>query len=239
MALEDIIKTNRTYGDRSQRGRGRGRGRGGFGASSGAFRRIRSGNTRTTPYRNQRQRTEQSTFSEDTVWEHDLYQEEEEEVEEEQPQRGGGGRVRAIETGTKIKITNLDFNVSEENLQELFEGVGAVKKASIKYDRSGRSEGEAEVTFARRADAQTALRKYQGTLVDGKAVRLAIVGSNIAVEERAPRSGRGGGFRAGRGERTGFIVSTRGGNRRLRVGGNRGSFRRGGRRGGRAHMDVE
>jgi len=238
MALDDIIKNNRTYGQRSQRGRGRGQ-RGNRGGSGvGAFRRVRNNNTRAAPYRNQRR--EEPMVDDDIVWEHDLYEdeEEEEEVVEEQPQRGG--RIKAVETGTKVKISNLDYNVSEENIQDLFETVGAVKKVSIKYDRSGRSEGEGEVVFSRRADAQAALRKFQGTQVDGKAIRLTILGSNLVVEDkpvRAVAAPRGGGGRRGRGNvvATTFSVSTRGA-RRLRIGGNRGGLRRGGRRG---RMEVD
>ncbi len=32
-------------------------------------------------------------------------------------------------------ITNLDFKVTDEDVQELFENCGAIKKAGILYDR--------------------------------------------------------------------------------------------------------
>jgi len=175
-------------------------------------------------------------------------EEEEEEIVEEAPQRRGG--ALSIETGTKIGIENLEYTVSEENLRELMETVGSVKKVVIKYDKSGRSEGAAEITFIRKADAQSALRTYQGTLVDGKAIRLSILGSNLPVETHNNRrtNNNFSQNRTSRGGRnnveTGFTVSlgrTPVGSRALRVGGNRGGFRRGGRRGGNRtlQMDLE
>jgi THO complex subunit 4 len=45
--------------------------------------------------------------------------------------------------------------------------VGELKGTSVNFDRSGRSKGSAEVVFARRADAMTALKRYNGATLDG------------------------------------------------------------------------
>jgi THO complex subunit 4 len=164
--------------------------------------------------------------------------EQEEIYEEVQSERRGG--ALSIETGTKISVENLEYSVSEENLRDLFESVGAVKKVMIKYDKSGRSLGAAEITFSRKADAQSALNKYQGAKVDGKAIRLSIIGSNLPVGGRR-NSNFSQNRNSQRGRRsnveTGFTVSLSGA-RRLRVGGNRPRFGRGGRR-GNMRMDME
>ena len=53
-------------------------------------------------------------------------------------------------------------------LQELFEDVGAIRVARVHYDESGRSIGTGEVVFERRADAVTALKKYNNVNLDGQ-----------------------------------------------------------------------
>jgi len=234
MALEDIIKNNQKYPSRRGRGRGgRGGSRGGADGnkgSGGAFRRIRMDLKRTAqPYR--KARTQESNFDDDTVWEHDLYQEEEE--EEEQQFVEEQGPVRAIQTGTKVAIDNLEYSVSEDNLKEIFEAVGQLKNVTIHYDKSGRSEGTGEITFVRREDAQTAIRKYNRVEVDGKAIRLSNLGSNLQIPAQRTRGrgnrnqSRGGGGGGGGGRSGGIVIHSgrTGGARRVRVGGNRGRGR--------------
>jgi len=220
--LDEIIKANQKYGNKRSRG-----GRGGFKrgnnkGSGGPFRRMRTDFKRNSqPYRKPKLQREDSNFDDDTVWEHDLFQEEE---EMEEFVEENNVPVKAIETGTKLSITNLEYSVSEENLKEIFEKIGAVKKVSILYDRSGRSEGTAEVIFVRRVDAQNALKNYNGVEIDGKVIRLAMVGSNIPVQRiQVSRGGR----RNAR-SKPGLVVSARGSTaRRVRIGGNRGNRGRG------------
>ncbi|CAL9094157.1 unnamed protein product, partial [Musa acuminata var. zebrina] len=132
MSLDDIIKNNKKS---SAGSRGRGRG-----SATGPARRvsIRSAN-RSAPY--------SVGKAPDSAWQHDMYA----------AQMGGlpapAARASAIETGSKLYISNLEYGVSNEDIKELFSEVGDLKRYSINYDRSGRSKGTAEVVFARRVDA--------------------------------------------------------------------------------------
>ncbi|CAN6284721.1 unnamed protein product [Urochloa humidicola] len=180
MTLDDIIKNNKksnpSSGGRRSRGSASGGGGGGGSGGSGGVgptRRPfkRSGN-RQAPY--------QPPKAPDAAWQHDMY-----------PGvaagggSSGGGRVSAIETGTKLYISNLDFGVSNEDIKELFSELGDLKRSSINYDRSGRSKGTAEVVFARRADAVAAVKKYNNVQLDGKPMKIEIVGTNTPTAAAA------------------------------------------------------
>ncbi|KAF1325802.1 Tho complex subunit 4-like, partial [Globisporangium splendens] len=88
--------------------------------------------------------------------------------------RLGGSTKDAGSPGTKILVKNLKFDILEDDVRELFGTVGEVKKAEIVYDRSGRSKGIARVWFARRSDAEKALKQYDGRTLDGQPMQLSL-----------------------------------------------------------------
>lgn len=78
-----------------------------------------------------------------------------------------------------LYISNLDYDVSNEDIKQLFSEVGDIKRYSIHYDKSGRSKGTADVVFTRREDALAAMQSYNNVRLDGKPMRIEAVGMNI------------------------------------------------------------
>ncbi|KAG0551684.1 hypothetical protein BDA96_01G444300 [Sorghum bicolor] len=224
MTLDDIIKNNKKSNSSSGGGRrsrggsapggGGGGGSGGVGPTRRPFK--RAGN-RQAPY--------QPPKAPDAAWQHDMY-----------PAvaagGGGGGRVSALETGTKLYISNLDFGVSNEDIKELFSELGDLKRYSINYDRSGRSKGTAEVVFARRSDAVAAVKKYNNVQLDGKPMKIEIVGTNTPTAAAAlPVSNGGHARNAARSAPRGAAPAGMPQRRPHQRGGRRGGGSGGGRRG--------
>ncbi|XVE59225.1 hypothetical protein DITRI_Ditri05aG0028600 [Diplodiscus trichospermus] len=120
MSLDDLIKRNRKSGSGNTRGRGRGSG-------PGPTRRFGNrGANRSAPYT--------TAKAPETTWHNDMYS------DKGVAFQGQAGRASAIETGTKLYISNLDYGVSNDDIKELFSEVGDLKRYAIHYDRSGRSK---------------------------------------------------------------------------------------------------
>jgi THO complex subunit 4 len=59
--------------------------------------------------------------------------------------------------------------------QELFNRIGDVVDVRIKYDRAGRSEGIAFVSYRRTSDANQAIREFDGANAKGQPIRLTLL----------------------------------------------------------------
>ncbi|MCC7403233.1 MAG: RNA-binding protein [Bdellovibrionales bacterium] len=90
--------------------------------------------------------------------------------------------------GKKLYIGNLSYSVDSEQLTSLFSQVGPVESANVITDRdSGRSKGFGFVEMAEESDAQSAIEKFNGTDLGGRAMNVS------EAKPMAPRNGGGGG----------------------------------------------
>jgi len=99
---------------------------------------------------------------------------------------------------TRLYVGNLSYNTTEEEIKELFEGIGPVASASLVIDReSGRSKGFAFVEFTTDEDAQKAITELNDKDLGGR----KLVVNEARPKSDAPRTGGngGGGYRGGNG----------------------------------------
>ncbi|KAK0595733.1 hypothetical protein LWI29_009496 [Acer saccharum] len=103
-------------------------------------------------------------------WQHDLF---------EDSLRAAG--ISGIEVGSKLYVSNLHHGVTNEDIRELFSEIGELKRYAIHYDKNGRPSGSAEVVYTRKSDAFAALKRYNNVLLDGKPMKIEVVGTNAEM----------------------------------------------------------
>ena len=99
-----------------------------------------------------------------------------------------------------IFVSNLSFNVQDEDLKEFFAPYGEVTSAKVINDReTGRSRGFGFVEMSDDAAAKKAIAELDGGDVEGRTIK---------VMEAKPKEGRssggGGGYRGGNGGGGGY-----------------------------------
>lgn len=75
----------------------------------------------------------------------------------------------------KIRVDNLHYDLTEDDLYELFTRIANVKDVRLQFDRAGRSEGTAFVTYDSIGDARAAVKEFDGANAKGQPIRLTIL----------------------------------------------------------------
>jgi RNA recognition motif-containing protein len=133
---------------------------------------------------------------------------------------------RRFTVAKKLYVGNLSYDMTDSDLQTLFEQFGAVQSVQIIMDRdTGRSKGFGFVEMSGPQEAQAAIDGLNGKEINGR---------QLTVNEARPREDRGGGGGGGGGggSRGGF-GGGRGGSGG--GGGGRGGFGGGGGGGGKRY----
>ena len=92
-----------------------------------------------------------------------------------------------------IYVSNLSFNVQDEDLREYFEEYGEVSSAKIITDKfTNRSRGFGFVEMPDDAAAEKAIAELHGASVDGRTISVTVA----KPREERPRSNNGGNRRS-------------------------------------------
>ena len=91
-----------------------------------------------------------------------------------------------------IYVSNLSFNVQDEDLREFFAEYGEVSSAKVIMDKfTNRSRGFGFVEMSDNAAAQKAIQELDGATVEGRAIKV----SEAKPREERSNTGGGGGNR--------------------------------------------
>ena|SRR5215831_2107649 len=88
-----------------------------------------------------------------------------------------------------IYVSNLSFNVQDEDLKEFFTPYGEVTSAKVITDKgTGRSRGFGFVEMPDETAAKKAIAELNGATVENRAIGVSVARPK---EERSSRGGRG------------------------------------------------
>ncbi|GIZ45591.1 hypothetical protein CKM354_000875000 [Cercospora kikuchii] len=190
-SLDEII------GERPARGRGGGRGGRGRGRGDGDRRppppSARPPRREEYPRDGVRKYRRDEPTNLDSEWVHDRFEEDRydrrgyrgpAEDDDRYAPRGAAPRGG----GTKIRVDNVHYELTEDDLRELFERVGPTTSVRLLYDRSDRSTGTAYVIYEDERDARDAFEKFDGCPANGQAIRLTVMPNGPAERGPPPRA---------------------------------------------------
>ncbi len=88
----------------------------------------------------------------------------------------------------RLFVGNLSYQTGENDLQDYFAQVGAVKSVNLMMDRvTGKSRGFAFIEFSTPEEAQKAIERFHNKDFQGRAISVNVARPR---EERAPRRDR-------------------------------------------------
>ncbi|KAI0391151.1 hypothetical protein F5Y17DRAFT_22685 [Xylariaceae sp. FL0594] len=179
--LDEIVAENRSTKRGGGGGNGNGNGnrsrRNGGGGGGGGNRQPRERDHDYYPRDGVRKSTRDDRRGLDSDWVHDKFEDLHYRDRAPHPRRRQDPEASHTERGTKIRVENLHYDLSESDLEGLFSRIGPIIRLELVYDRAGRSEGVAYVTYESRDDAEDAIREFDGANAKGQPIRLTVVAS--------------------------------------------------------------
>jgi RNA recognition motif-containing protein len=92
-----------------------------------------------------------------------------------------------------IYVSNLSFNVTDEDLQDYFAEYGEVSSAKVIMDKfTGKSRGFAFVEMSDDEAAKKAIQELDGAAVDGRTIGVSV--AKPKEDRNNGKSGGGGSF---------------------------------------------
>ncbi|KAL5356607.1 hypothetical protein BJX96DRAFT_117410 [Aspergillus floccosus] len=126
----------------------------------------------------------------DLDWVHDKYEDDRDTRPTRAHRRPRGDRYSPSgdngSTTAKLRVENLHYDITETDLEDLFSRIGPVSNLTLVYDRAGRSEGVAFVTYSRVSDARTAISEFDGANAKGQPIRITLVSTGGGRRDRNP-----------------------------------------------------
>ncbi|KAL2044001.1 hypothetical protein N7G274_003522 [Stereocaulon virgatum] len=174
--LEDVISERQRRGTRGGRGR-------------------RGNNWSRDDSRKWNNRTN-STENIDTDWVHDKYDDDSHTAPRQpyrQPRNARNDRYspepEAASAGARLRVDNLHYDLTEDDLEDLFTRIAPVTSLSLRFDRAGRSSGTAFVTYPTISAANRAIREFDGANAAGQPIRLTLLPTAPSVDLIRGRAG--------------------------------------------------
>ncbi|KAK4043642.1 hypothetical protein C8A01DRAFT_32165 [Parachaetomium inaequale] len=141
-------------------------------------------------------RDDASSRNLDSEWVHDKF--------EDYGNRRSGPRRRqspdppSDSRGSKLRVDNIHYELTQEDLEGLFSRIGPLVSLDMKYDRAGRSEGTAFVTYESNRDAAQAIKEFDGANAAGQPIRLTLLPTGPSRRNNNPFDSATAGAGAGR-----------------------------------------
>lgn len=99
---------------------------------------------------------------------------------------------------SSVQITNLSYEISRDELGDLFAEIGPVRAVKMEYNRAGRPTGVAYVKYESYSDARNAVEAFDGKTAAGEPITVQIRpipssrtrGDTSSTSDRVRESGR-------------------------------------------------
>lgn len=95
-----------------------------------------------------------------------------------------------LPSGFEIFVGNLPYRTNWQDLKDLFREAGDVVHADVRLDDRGRSKGFGIVIFDKREEADFAIEKFNGYVIDGRKIDVRDGKNNSRRSDREERGSR-------------------------------------------------